>query len=491
MTTPLPRALPGDVGIPPSAVTAFLEAVRADRQELHSLMIVRHGCVAVEAWWKPYAATMPHEVRSISKSFTATAVGFALQEGRLSLDDPVLSFFPAEAPPHPPENLTAVRVRHLLTMTSGHARNSLDPDAQREGRSWIGTVLAAPVPEPPGTRFVYDNGASYLLSAIVQRLTGQRLVDYLGPRIFEPLGIRGVAWETCPMGIDRGFSGLSLVTEDLARFGLLYLARGVGNGVRLLSESWVDEASRRQVSTGDGGASDTAHGYGYSFWRCRPGGYRAAGLFGQLCVVLPEHDAVLVTTAAADRAERILEAAWSTLLPAFDRPLGRALKRDQGILGRSLRTCRIPAPYFRDDPVGARDVDGVRFAMETNPMGVRSVGFAFARGRLVVAIGGRRSTTFRFGAGAWASGTARREDARGRAGIPVRCAYTWTGDGGIEAVIRWVTTPFVETLRFSFSGDGLTMTREDIRRAGHAVPAGAAPIRGRRLPDEPPRDRDS
>ncbi len=244
VSQPLPRSEPEDVGIPSSAVTSFVDALGRSGQEVHSFMLLRRGAVAAEAWWKPYAPDLPHMLFSLSKSFTSTAVGLAVSERLLSVDDPVLRFFPEQAPRRPSKNLEAMRVRHLLTMSTGHEKDCLDRMMRGRSRDWVRRILSLKVEREPGSLFVYNSGASYLLSAIVQKVTGQRLVEYLAPRLFEPLGIEGAAWETCPLGINTGGWGLSLTTEDIAKFGLLYLRKGLWGGRRLLTEAWVDEATR-------------------------------------------------------------------------------------------------------------------------------------------------------------------------------------------------------------------------------------------------------
>jgi CubicO group peptidase (beta-lactamase class C family) len=211
-------------GIPSSALLALLSAAERSLDSLHSLILLRGGHTVAAGWWAPYAPDRPHELFSLSKSFTSTAVGLAVAEGRLTVDDPVLSFFPDEAPAAPGEHLAAMRVRHLLTMTAGHAE---DPPVRGQGDdNWVRVFFHHPLPYAPGTRFVYSSTASYVLSAIVQRLTGQPIVEYLQPRLFDPLGIAPPSWITCPRGINAGGWGLSLKSGDIARFGQTLLQRG-------------------------------------------------------------------------------------------------------------------------------------------------------------------------------------------------------------------------------------------------------------------------
>src|SRR5207237_1000798 len=192
----------------------------------------------------------------------------------------------------PGANLKAMRIRDLLRMNTGH---QTEPP-RKPGEPWTRTFLSQPVPFKPGTHFLYNTSATYMLSAAVQKATGQTVLDYLKPRLFDPLGIEDPAWETSPQGISTGGFGLSVRTEDIANFGQLYLRKGKWHGKQLVPEAWVDAATAPQTSNGSNPKSDWDQGYGYQFWRCRHGAYRGDGAFGQFCIVLPEQDAVLAIT---------------------------------------------------------------------------------------------------------------------------------------------------------------------------------------------------
>src|SRR6478609_1927501 len=277
-------------------------------------MLVRHGQVVAECWWKPEAADKPHVMHSLSKSFTSTAVGLAVAEGKLSVDDPVLKFFPDDAPESPSANLKAMRLSDLLRMSTGHQAES----ARRPTEVWTKTFLAQPVPFKPGTHFLYNTSATYMLSAAVQKATGQTVLEYLKPRLFDPLGIDHPTWEKSPQGISTGGYGLSIRTEDIAKFGQLYLQKGKWEGKQLVPEAWVEAATARQTSNGSNPKSDWAQGYGYQFWRCRHGAYRGDGAFGQFCIVLPEQDAVIAITSGVRNMQAILDVVWDKLLPALE-----------------------------------------------------------------------------------------------------------------------------------------------------------------------------
>lgn len=311
------RKAPQSLGISSRAILDFVTAVDASPLELHSFMILRHCAVAAEGWWAPYTPELKHPVFSLAKSFTSTAIGLAAQEGRLSIDDPVVSFFPDQLPSDISSNLASMKVRHLLTMSTGHADEVTGQLRGSSGPRWVRTFLSLPVKYKPGTHFAYNNDATYMLSAIISRVTGQKLSEYLRPRLFESLGIDDWSWNESPEGITIGWSDLSLRTEDIAKLGQLYLDRGVWRGRRILSEEWVNEATSKQISTGDGGDSDWTQGYGYQFWLCRHGTFRASGKQGQFCVIMPEQDAVVVITANVTDTAGVLDLVWKHLLPAM------------------------------------------------------------------------------------------------------------------------------------------------------------------------------
>ena len=296
MKNRLPRSTPESQGISSSAILTFVEAVQDQIHEFHSFMLMRHGQVVAEGWWSPYAPEKQHMLFSLSKSFTSSAIGLAVGEGRLSIDDRVLSFFPEDAPAEISPNLAAMRVRHLLSMSTGNADDTMLPLHQREDGDWVKAFLACPVEYEPGTHFLYNTGASFMLSAIIQKITGMKLIDYLTPRLFEPLGIEGAWWEELPKGINTGGFGLNVKTEDIACFGQTYLQKGKWNGKQILSEAWVELASSKHISNGSDPERDWEQGYGFQFWRCRHNAYRGDGAFGQYCIVMPDQDAVLAIT---------------------------------------------------------------------------------------------------------------------------------------------------------------------------------------------------
>lgn len=340
---PLPRATPESQGVSSKAVLAFVEA--ADKiNQLHSFMIVRHGHVIGEGWWKPEAADKQHVLWSLSKSFTSTAVGLAIEEGKLNLNDPVLKFFPAEAPADPSENLKAMTVRDLLTMSCGHeteAKGTLESPM-------VKTFLAHPVVYRPGTHFQYNTMGTYTLSAIVTKATGKTVLDYLRPRLFEPLGIENPRWDASAEGYSLGGYGLWLCTEDVAKFGQLYLQKGKWKDKQRIPEKWVEEATRKQVENAEASHSklgiDWTQGYGFQFWRCTHDAFRGDGAGGQLCVVIPDKDVAIAITASSGDFQGEMNAIWNNLHPAFE---DKALPEDaagQEKLKQAINRLEVHAP---------------------------------------------------------------------------------------------------------------------------------------------------
>lgn len=316
----LPRSTPEAAGVSSTGLREYIEAADKGVNTMHSFMLVRHGKVVAEAWWKPEAAEKAHVLWSLSKSFTSTAVGLAVEEGKIKLDDRVLKFFPEEAPAEPSENLKAMTVKDLLTMTCGHETEAkLRGDAS--GASWVKLFLAQPVPHKPGTHFQYNTPGTYMLSSIVTKVTGKTVLEYLKPRLFEPLGIADPQWDVSPQGNSLGGWGLSIRTEDIAKFGQLYLQKGQWNGKQLIPASWIAEASSKQVPNDEGkkdpAQSDWAQGYGFQFWRCRHDAFRGDGKDGQYCIVMPEQDAVVAITADTADMQKEINFVWDQLLPAM------------------------------------------------------------------------------------------------------------------------------------------------------------------------------
>jgi CubicO group peptidase (beta-lactamase class C family) len=449
----LPRSRPEAQGVSPAAVLDFVRAADQKLDSLHSFMLLRHGHVVAECWWAPYSAQSPHALFSLSKSFTSTAVGIAAAEGKLSIDDPVLKFFPDDAPANPSANLKAMRLSDLIRMSTGH---QTEPP-RRPDEPWVKTFLAHPVPFKPGTHFLYNTSATYMLSAAVQKATGQTVLDYLRPRLFEPLGIEHPTWEASPQGITAGGYGLSIRTEDIARFGQLYLQKGKWNGKQLVPETWVAAATARQTSNGSNPASDWDQGYGYQFWRCRHGAYRGDGAFGQYCVVLPEQDAVIAITSGLRDLQAVLNLVWDKLLPGMKTAPIPADDVTQAEMERTLKSLGLRVPANSGIPAKSA---GRTYAFPTNAGKLETIALEYASKdgemRLVARVDGKERS---IGCGheVWKKGRA----AWGRVPEqPVAAAGGWTADDTYTARLCFYETPFIATVRLKFSGDEVSYESE-------------------------------
>jgi CubicO group peptidase (beta-lactamase class C family) len=462
----LPRSTsPEAQGVDSAGIIRFLDAVAQSQHEFHSLMILRHGKVVAEGWWAPYRADLRHTLYSMSKSFTSTAIGLAVHEGRLTVEDKVISFFPDKLPATVSDNLAALRVRDLLSMAVGHEK---EPSLRTED-DWVRAFLAHPVPHQPGTRFLYNSGATYMLSAIVQKLTGQRVVEYLKPRLFDPLGIEGMDWERDPMGIDTGGWGLRVRTEDLAKFGQLYLQKGQWNGKQLIPAAWVEEATTfkiQQPIPADNPAakdrSDWLQGYAYQFWRCRHNAYRGDGAFGQYTIVLPEQDAVIAITSQTSHMQGQLDLIYEHLLPAMQpRPLPANAKA-AGTLKTRLAALNLPPLRYQPSPQAARK-SGRTFAVADNAMNVQSVHFAFGKDRCTFTLRDSTGTyPIAVGLGSWQQGVTSlpgtppnlaATKVRNITSAPVAASGTWTDENTFEMRWQFIESPHHDLVTCRFEGD--------------------------------------
>ncbi len=449
----LPRSTPEAQGVSSAAVLAFVDAADKKVDVMNSVMLVRHGHVVAEGWWTPYDAKSRHELYSLSKSFTSTAVGLAVADGKLSIDDPVLKFFPDDAPEKPSNNLKAMRVRDLLCMSTGHqAEPALNPTIKDP---WTKAFLAAPVPFKPGTHFLYNTPATYMQSAIVQKVTGKTVLDYLKPRLFDPLGIDDPTWGSSPQGVSLGGYGLNVRTEDIAKFGQLYLQKGKWKDKQLVPAEWVAMATSKQTSNGSNPKSDWDQGYGFQFWRSRNGAYRGDGAFGQYCVVLPELDAVIAITSGTKDMQAVLNLVWDTLLPGLK---GDALPADaDGVkkLQTKLAGLSVPMPKGAEKARIPNEAANADYTFAANDQKVESLALHLeGNGQQAIIVskvnGVERKLTC--GAGEWRKGMTAFGTGPDQ---PAAASGAWTADDTYTAKIVLTETPFIVTATFKFAAGKL------------------------------------
>ncbi len=463
MPLSLPRSTPADQQTDPAAILAFLDAVEARPDiEMHSLMVVRHGQVIAAGWWAPYSADQRHFLYSLSKSFTSAAAGFAQAEGLLDLDDPVVKHFPEFDADITDPGSRSILVRHVAAMASGHTREMAGEALARDPDDPVRGLLLIPPDREPGSVFAYSQPCTYTLASIVQRNARMPLTEYLRPRLFDPLGIGPVGWQTWPPGRQQGFSGLFARTEDIAKLGLLHLQGGRWDGRQLLPAGWVAQATSKQVGNPERTEPDWRQGYGFQFWMARHG-YRGDGAFGQFCVVLPEQDTVVAITAYTLDMQAVLDALWEHLLPGLGDGSGPPLgdpATDEAQLRLTARLDGLALPAAGDgDPAPAdwADWTGNPFSIisersATIPVKPAIVSAAVTQDgdgwSLRIAEPGN-ALTFAVGSGTWTVSTP--ADQHGNP-IPVAASGGWDGPDRLHVEVIFLETPHRMDLTLYRSG---------------------------------------
>lgn len=465
----LPRSTPEAEGVSAAAVSTFLDSIGASKHEFHSFMLLRHGKVIAEGWWNPYRNDLRHTLYSLSKSFTATAVGFARAEGKLSLSDKVISFFPNEVPDTASANLQQLTVKDLLTMSAGQ-----EPDptgAVITDSNWVNRFFRIYIKYRPGSQFLYNSAATYMLSAIVTKVTGEKVIDYLQPRLFEPLGIAKPDWEESPQHANTGGWGLRLKTEDIARFAQLFLQKGKWNGKQILPAGWAEEASTAhiiqhpQYSQAKRDSSDWEQGYCYQMWRCRNNAYRGDGAFGQYAIVLPEKDAVIAITSETGDMQGELNLIWKILLPAMQQEKLAANNGADAMLQKKLAALSLPV---KKDVLPASLTNAKTFVMEPNAQNIHSLAFNFKNNSYEVMVKTDAGEyPIRFAANNWQQGETElkgpylvagaRNSLTGLPRFKVAAEYTWMDANTLELVLRYIESPHTQTMLCHFVGDNITV----------------------------------
>lgn len=387
----LQRSIPELEGVSSAGIIDFLNAIDTGRQEIHSYMFLRHGKVIAEGWWNPYGPDFKHLLYSASKTFTATGIGLAVSENRLKLTDKVISFFPYSLPDSIGINMMELTVQNLLTMSVGQETPAMGGGSDED---WITTFIKNNPDHKPGTVFKYNNMATFMLSAIVQQVTGMTLFEYLKPRIFDPLAIRGIDWDKNSQGINLGMIGLRLRTEDMAKFGQLLLQYGKWNNKQLIPEAWVKEATSYKIESNDPGnknpvdKNDWAQGYCYQMWRGRNNTVRLDGMAGQFVVLIPDKDAIVVFTANARNTQEELNLIHNYLIPAIKSDKAIPANPDSYKMLQKKQSdlkLRPQASPLAESEIEAK-ISGKEFILGENDSKIQSVYFSFSNSTCSFAI---------------------------------------------------------------------------------------------------------
>lgn len=472
----LPRTTPEEQGVRSEDVAALFADLDRKGFEIHSLMIVRGGAVIAEHWWAPYAPEYAHAMYSNTKSWTSTAIGFAVQEGLLKVTDRVVDIFPDLVPEDAAPETYRLTVENLLTMSAGHAPASYSGNMLNRyegvGDDQIRSFLGSKYSHEPGTSFEYNIVCSHMLSHIITRLTGQTLYDYLKPRLFDPLGIHPEAWEMDLAGHNMGNGGLHVRTEEMAKWGLFVLNKGKWNGKQLLDSKWFDEATRPHIFQKGGDApeqnptDDAGQGYGYQIWMGRHNTYRAIGAQNQVTMVIPEYDMVVASTGSVANE------------PDFDNSIydfiakiktSKRIKPSGFNLEEALSKYELKHPF--DTPSAAKKTTSCeRYRMFSNSLGINAVTFRYdSYGNVYLTLETPSSTSnLSFGLDRWIVGQTDYKMAFAFSAYPnpmgvtpYRTAgmATWKNEGELSAyLLSMFNTRTSESMEFSFDGDKVRMT---------------------------------
>ncbi|KAK9453389.1 beta-lactamase family protein [Dipodascopsis uninucleata] len=447
-----PRASSSEHGLSDKALGKFVSTL--EEVNGHSFMLIKKGFVIAEGWWAPYKSEYLHTMFSVTKSFTSIAIGFAVDEGRLSVEDKILSFFEGVLPSKPCENMQKITVKNLLTMSSGHTGeldigwNVWAYDVSARGREidHVYEFLTSYVPVAPGTEFHYNTSATYMLGVILTKLTGLSVLEYLKPRLLEPLGIAELTSESDSKGYGTAGFGFQTRTEDLAKFCTFLLHKGKWNGHQLLSEEWVEQATKKQIETVPTTLEKNPQykaGYGYQFWRCSDSDiFRADGLWGQYGYVCPSKDLVLVVTAGSTATSLILDAALELIETGFE-------TTSEAKVGMSETLSHLSIKGVSGVPISSKPLK-LNFRISKNPILIDTMEIDTISKTISFSKKGG-DYSFAIGEGQWID-TKIADDPDGMADYlgDVACSGAWIGSQLVLKIVH-TRTPYTDTLKFDIT----------------------------------------
>jgi CubicO group peptidase (beta-lactamase class C family) len=451
-------------GISSASILDFITKAEAGKLGLHSLMVIRNGNIVAEGWWDPYKPDLKHVMNSLSKSFTSTAIGFAISEGLLSVEDKVTKFFPDDIPANPSPYLNDMRIKHLLTMTTGNEADTSGP-MRRDNQVWTKGFLSCPVQRQPGTYFLYNSGATYMLSAIITKVSGKSMFDYLTPRLFKPLEISGIDWEASPQGINTGGWGLRIKTEDIAKLGMLYLQNGMWNGKQVLPASWAREATTYKVPNTpvkgqDASVSDWQQGYCYQFWRCRHDFFRGDGAQGQYCLVSRDLNTVIAITSEVQDMQKTLNYVWDYLLPGIKLAALPADTANQTALKQKLATLTLlPAKTDFGQSTQAQ-ISGKAFAIKDNALAVSQASLTFTGDECTFILkSSQTEQKIVCGLNRWAKGETPTVGVSTKNGVArkIVASGTWTTDKTFVISLQYYETPNSDLVICNFENNTINI----------------------------------
>lgn len=380
---PLNVNIPENAGVPSDKILNFINHIEQQKLCIHSFMLIRHGEILAEGYYPPFKSDTLHRMYSTSKTFVAIAVGLLIDEGKLSLTDKIIDFFPEYCPDNIHPYVADMNIRDLLMMATPFSYNTYT----RGDKNWVWTFLNAEPSHPAGTLYSYDTSGTVMLNGIVEKVSGMELMDYMRPKIFDHIGISESAHAIQrPEGGAWGGSGVLCSTHDLAKFALLLLNKGRHNGKQLISESYITEATSAQIDNQLSSSNPEFHyGYGYQIWRTRNNGFATVGMGSQMSVCMPDKDMVFVVTAdtqsVSEANSTILALLWNHLYPyVSDEPL------PQNKIAHDMLTDKLNNLQFLpvDGNLKSAKVDNynnIKYKLNANPMEISDIKFEFNEGK--------------------------------------------------------------------------------------------------------------
>ncbi|GBG05599.1 serine hydrolase [Paenibacillus agaridevorans] len=401
----LPTGIPEEEGIPSSSILNFIKCLEANHLCMHSVIILRSGKIVSEGYWSPFTVDKKHRMYSTSKSFVSVAIGLMEGEGLLSLDDRVITFFPEKLPlkgVHP--YIEKMTIRDLLMMASAHEKTTFK---QVDDDDWVRTFFTVPPTHLPGTVFSYDTSATITLTAIIEKVSGMSLLEYMHPRLLTPIGFSEDAYcLKTPLGVSNGGSAIFCTSRDLAKFALTCMQEGNFDGKQLIPADYIKAATSYQIDTTNSTFNyiDNQQGYGYKFWRTRNNGFSLQGMGGQLAVCLPDKDLLIVTTADTqpnpDGLQTILNAIWNEIYPHLsDVPLMSDEKSFRELFEKTSNLSILLPEGQSSSPV-IESINGNTYQLTDNPMNITKLRVVFHEGEGILEYendDGKQQIVFGFG----------------------------------------------------------------------------------------------
>ena len=368
------KAVPENHGISSQSILNFINETEASSEmNLTNFILLHDHSILAQFCKKPYDANDMQLLYSITKAVTSLGIGIAADKGYFDLDDKVIAFFPKKLPESISENLSNITIRHLLTMTSGIHENTYG--ALYPQKDWVAAFLAQEFSHEPGTYFRYSSHASHMLSAIIEIVTGQNLLDFLDIHLFSPLDIPKLQWETGPDGIIAGGMGLSLAPVSVTKIGYLLLNNGEFFGKRIISSDYVDLATSAQATKqdelNDPDKKYSGYQFGYQFPIGTDGCFRADGAFGQQCLISPEKNFVIVATSRNINREKFLSLIYKYFIQNPDSDANDAAAYAK--LQSKLTSMEYAVPKFCKIPQGTPALNNNGYTIDENPNGVHKI----------------------------------------------------------------------------------------------------------------------